>query len=128
MSHLTSAPAGSVRQESGGMISPALPCAYSEIRSRSTYSPVFSSRTTMSLLAWCAPMRVFGDGLTEMALMHRSLVRPVATTGRHHLSCPVAGRVYGLDATTRSGAPNSSAKAHLVGSGDWTGGGRSARL
>ena len=46
-------------------------------RSPSTYCPVFGSSTTSSLLAWCAEARPLSDGLTAIALMHRSLVSPV---------------------------------------------------
>ena len=46
--------------------------------------------------------------------MHRSLVSPVGTTGRHHTSCPSAGRVNGLVRTTTSGGPNWAANAHSL--------------
>ena len=60
--------------------------------------------------------------------MHRSSVRPVGTIGRHQTSCPLAAKVNGLVRMTRSGGPNWSAKAHLLGSANLTGGGRSAGL
>ena len=59
-SHLTLAPAGSVRQESAGTISPVLPSGTPRGAPDDVFSD-FSSRMSNSELAWCAAARPFGD-------------------------------------------------------------------
>ena len=60
--------------------------------------------------------------------MQRSLVTPVGTIGRHHVSWPRAGSVNGFVLTMTSGGPNVFANAHSLGSGKVMGAGRSARI
>jgi hypothetical protein len=58
----------------------------------------------------------------------RGSVTPDSSSGRHHLSCPAAFTVYGVERTTSSGWPNCSASCQAVGSGQRTGGGSSFGL
>ena len=123
-----------------GKTSPSLPTAHSMNRPGPPIAPPRVLASTMLAFiglaasfcwrkarTWCVIVRAsLPAGLISIAFTQRGSVSPVGVTGRHHLSIVSASSVKGSEATTRSGAPNSSTSRHSFGSGNSTGAGRSA--